>query len=196
MKEWNWPTHQKLAHQQQYKCFILRVPSQNGASLYHAWDTPFWSETLDLYQWTLTSASLDFMTDSLYTPTREWKDKGKTDKLQWYGVKGQCRDECWRWGNHFTLASCLKGFADKGGEKLGYLPKPHNQLQKGRLLCVGCLTSQQHASVSQGRGRGGGKSAQTILSAATLRQKLQIKLSISPSHSIPTLGQPVPALTL
>ena len=40
------------------------------------------------------------------------------------------------------------------------------------------------------------ESAQTILHAATLRQKLQIKLSTSPSHSIVTLGQPVPALTL
>ena len=40
------------------------------------------------------------------------------------------------------------------------------------------------------------RSAQTILRAATLRQKLQIKLSISPSHSILTPSQPVPALTL
>ena len=35
-----------------------------------------------------------------------------------------------------------------------------------------------------------------LLSAATLRLKLQIKLSISPSHSILTSGQAVPALTL
>ena len=39
-------------------------------------------------------------------------------------------------------------------------------------------------------------STQTILRAATLRYKLQIKLSISSSHSILTLGHPVPALTL
>ena len=39
-------------------------------------------------------------------------------------------------------------------------------------------------------------SAHTILRAATLRQKLQIKLSISPSHSILTPGRPVPVLTL
>ena len=39
-------------------------------------------------------------------------------------------------------------------------------------------------------------SAQTILRAATLRWKLQIKLSISPSDSILTPGRPVPALTL
>ena len=38
-------------------------------------------------------------------------------------------------------------------------------------------------------------SAQTILRAATLRQKLQIKLSTSPSHSILTPGRPVPVLT-
>ena len=36
------------------------------------------------------------------------------------------------------------------------------------------------------------RSAQTILRAATLRQKLQTKLSIPPSHSILTPGQPVP----
>ena len=41
----------------------------------------------------------------------------------------------------------------------------------------------------------GDGSAQTILRAATLREKLQIKLSTSPSHSILTPGQPVPALT-
>ena len=40
------------------------------------------------------------------------------------------------------------------------------------------------------------ESAQIILRAATLRQKLQIQLSISPSHSLLTPGQPVPALTL
>ena len=56
------------------------------------------------------------------------------------------------------------------------------------LLLVG-LTSQQQASVSPGR-------ICTILRAATLRQKLRIKLSISPSHSILTLGRPVPALTV
>ena len=39
-------------------------------------------------------------------------------------------------------------------------------------------------------------SAQTILRAATLRQKLQIQLSTSPSQSILTPGRPVPALTL
>ena len=37
-------------------------------------------------------------------------------------------------------------------------------------------------------------SAQTILRAATLRQKLQIQLSTSPTHSILTPGRPVPAL--
>ena len=57
------------------------------------------------------------------------------------------------------------------------------------LLFVGSVTSQQHASVSQGW-------VSSILRAATLRQKLQIKLSISSSHSIWTQGRPVPALTL
>ena len=39
-------------------------------------------------------------------------------------------------------------------------------------------------------------SAQTIVRAVTLRSKLQIKLSTSPTHSILTHGRPVPALTL
>ena len=37
--------------------------------------------------------------------------------------------------------------------------------------------------------------APTIVRAATLRQKLQVKLSTSPSHSILTPVGPVPALT-
>ena len=37
---------------------------------------------------------------------------------------------------------------------------------------------------------------QTILHAATMRQKLQIELAISPSHNILTLSWPVQALTL
>ena len=51
------------------------------------------------------------------------------------------------------------------------------------------LTSQQHARVSQGR-------SCFIVRAATLRQKLPIKLSISPRRSILTTGQPDTALTL
>ena len=39
-------------------------------------------------------------------------------------------------------------------------------------------------------------SARTVVRAATLRQKLQIKLSTSPSHSILTPGRPVPVRTL
>ena len=40
------------------------------------------------------------------------------------------------------------------------------------------------------------RSAQTICTCCPLRQKLQIKLSTSPTHRIQTPGQPVPALTL
>ena len=58
------------------------------------------------------------------------------------------------------------------------------------LLFVGCLTSPNMLMYL----RDG--SAQTILRAAILRQKLQIKLSTSPSHSVLTPGQPIPALTL
>ena len=37
--------------------------------------------------------------------------------------------------------------------------------------------------------------AETIVCAATLREKLQIKLVISPSHSVLTPGGPAPELT-
>ena len=53
-----------------------------------------------------------------------------------------------------------------------------------RLLCCNMLVYLRDGS------------AQIILRAATLRQKLQIKLSTSPSPSILTPGRPVPALTL
>ena len=51
------------------------------------------------------------------------------------------------------------------------------------LLIGGCLTSKQHAGVSHIR-------------STKLKQKLQIKVSISSSYSILTRGQPVSALTL
>ena len=54
-------------------------------------------------------------------------------------------------------------------------------------LLVGCLTSQCISGTDL---------LLTILRAVTLRQRLQIQLSTSPSHSILTPGQPVPALTL
>ena len=62
--------------------------------------------------------------------------------------------------------------------------KRREEEYNGRWLVgwlVGCLTSQQQASVSQGR-------ICSILRAATLRQKLQIQRSTSPSHSILTPG--------
>ena len=60
---------------------------------------------------------------------------------------------------------------------------------------VGCLTClSQHPSNILLCLRDG--PALTIIQAATLKQKLRIKLSISPSHSIRTPGQTVPALTL
>ena len=65
----------------------------------------------------------------------------------------------------------------------------------GVCLLVGCLSSQQHYSVSQGR------VCTDNLRAATLRLKLQIKLSTSPSHSIltpisiPALPGPAKPLT-
>ena len=71
--------------------------------------------------------------------------------------------------------------------RIQIFPQEHLLL---KMLLVGCLTFQQQASVSLDG------SAQTILHAATLRQKTQIKLTTSSSHSILTPGQPVPALTL
>ena len=59
-------------------------------------------------------------------------------------------------------------------------------------VLVGCLTSRPRNMLVYLRDG----SAKTIVRAATLRYKLQIKLSTSPSHSILTPGRPVPALTL
>ena len=56
-----------------------------------------------------------------------------------------------------------------------------------RGVFLGCLASQQHADISQGH---------RICSAATVRQKLQMKLIIPPSQYILTPDQPVLALTL
>ena len=52
---------------------------------------------------------------------------------------------------------------------------------------VACLTSQQHASVSQGR------ICSENSTCCHTEIEVAIKLSISPSHSILTPGQPVPA---
>ena len=60
----------------------------------------------------------------------------------------------------------------------------------GVCLLVGCLTSQQHASVSQGW------ICSDNFTAATLRWKLRIKPSTSFSYSILRPDRPVPALTL
>ena len=57
-------------------------------------------------------------------------------------------------------------------------------------LFVCCITSKEHASVSTDLLR------QLVVHAATLRQKLQIKLTTSLNHSILTPGQSVPVLTL
>ena len=40
------------------------------------------------------------------------------------------------------------------------------------------------------------RSIETVVHAATLRQKSRVKLAMSPTHSILTSGQPVLALTL
>ena len=71
---------------------------------------------------------------------------------------------------------------------VGWLYACVNCLSEDCLL-VGCLTSQQHASVSQGR-----ICSDNFTCCHT--EKLQIKLATSPSHSILTPGRPVPALTL
>ena len=55
---------------------------------------------------------------------------------------------------------------------------------------VGSLTSQQHASVSQGR------ICSDNLTCCHTEIEVADQTFISPSHSILTPGQPVPALTL
>ena len=57
-------------------------------------------------------------------------------------------------------------------------------------LLAGCLMSQKHAGVSQGR------ICEDNCTCCHTEIKLQIKLSVSPNHSILTPGRPVPALTL
>ena len=58
-------------------------------------------------------------------------------------------------------------------------------------LLVGCLTSQQHASVSQGR-----ICSDNFMCCHTEIEVADQTFSVSPSHSILTPGWPVPALTL
>ena len=62
--------------------------------------------------------------------------------------------------------------------------------EKGRQRERCCLLVDYHPSNTPVNVRDG--SAQTVVCAATLRQKLQIQLAISPSHSILMLGHPVP----
>ena len=57
-------------------------------------------------------------------------------------------------------------------------------------LFVGCLRSQQHASVSQGR------ICSDNFTCCHTEIEVADQLSTSPSHSILTPGRPVPALTL
>ena len=64
----------------------------------------------------------------------------------------------------------------------------HLGLVMRRLLVVGCLTSQQHAGVSHGR------MCSNNCTCCHTEIKLQIKLSISPSHSILTPSHPVPVI--
>ena len=62
----------------------------------------------------------------------------------------------------------------------------------GETFSVSCFLNVR--STCEARPRGG--SGKTIVCAATLRQKSQSKLAISPSHNVPKLGQSVLALTL
>ena len=64
------------------------------------------------------------------------------------------------------------------------------RLVAGVGLLVGCLTSQQHASVSQGR------ICSDKFTCCHTEIEVGDKLSASPSRSILTPGRPVPALTL
>ena len=67
-----------------------------------------------------------------------------------------------------------------------YAHNPESWFHTVNCLLVACLTSQQYASVSQGR----------ISSDNFTCCHTEIELSTSPSHSILIPGRPVPALTL
>ena len=59
-----------------------------------------------------------------------------------------------------------------------------------KMLFVGCLASQQHASVSPGR------ICSDNFTCSRTETEVADQLSTSPSHSILAPGRPVPALTL
>ena len=85
-------------------------------------------------------------------------------------------------------------FSQIYGSNASWHLKSSNALQywKGCLFFVWLVASHPSNMVLYLRDR----SARTVLRTARLRQKLQIKLSISPGHSMLTPGWPVPALTL
>ena len=57
------------------------------------------------------------------------------------------------------------------------------------MLLVSCLTSQQHASESQGR------ICLDICTCCHAEMEFTDQIAISATHSLLTRGQPVPALT-
>ena len=85
-----------------------------------------------------------------------------------------------------------------GGVNAAVLSCPDRPVVKTSALRVGCwlvacLLAQRPSNMPVSLRDG---SALISLGATTLRQTLQVKLSNSPSQSILTPGQPVPALTV
>ena len=91
-----------------------------------------------------------------------------------------------------TVSTRLSGVTRLKPPPLPPPPPPPSSLSlfyRPVRLLVGCLNVRTERECILGTG-----SARIILRAATPRYKMQFKLSISPSHSILTWGQSVPAL--
>ena len=138
------------------------------------WTKRHGSSTSDLQSPTTTSPPLPHPPNHLFLMTATLKD---------LTLKAACH---WVVNLILRIVPCGAQISSPWEEK----DQKHDQAE-GLLVClfVGCLPSNMQVYLRDG-------SAKTIVRAATLRQKLQIKLSISPSHSILTLGRPVPMLTL
>ena len=93
-------------------------------------------------------------------------------------------------GHVKTVGYYLRGHVKTVGYYLRGHVKTVGYYLRFVCLLVGCLTSQQHASVSQGR------ICSRQFTCCHTEIEAADQTSTSPSHSILTPGRPVPALTL
>ena len=68
------------------------------------------------------------------------------------------------------------------------MKEEEEEVEEGLGCLLACLTSQKHASVSQGR--------IYTDNFTCCHTEIEVAVSTSPSHSVLTQGRPVPALTL